>query len=203
MQKIVVFDFDKTLTVKDTNLLFFTFVGRTKSFYYFRLIIYIVFVIIRKFRLISNTLLKNVGLLIFINGKTEKEINELSYNFSRSIKLKKPVVNILKNYITDGKRVIIITASIDKYVKAIFPDVEVIGSLLDFESKYIKLKNHCYHEEKINRLKNIGIFKINILFTDSISDLPLVRISDKINMVNNTDIIECYSEYQFIKAIKK
>ena len=77
-KKLIVFDFDKTLTWKDTNLGFFTFAGKRKPFFPIRLLIYIGLKILRKLRLISNVKLKNMGLQLFIGKFPEEMIIEIS-----------------------------------------------------------------------------------------------------------------------------
>ena len=203
MDKIIVFDFDKTLTVRDTNFSFFRFIGKNQPFYYARLLLYIALVIARKSNVISNLKLKNLGLYLFIGGKSENEILDLSLQFGKTIKLNNTVANLLMEYQKSENRVIIITASIGSYVRSIYPNVEIIGSSIDFKSKIIKLGIHCYEQNKIKQLSDIGLNRIDTLYTDSISDLPLAKISNNINIVSSNKIIECDSLQYFIKHFNK
>lgn len=203
MQKIVVFDFDKTITVNDTNLLFFKFAGEKHSLYYLRLLVYFCSLALRKIRLISNLSLKNIGLLLFIGKKSKSDVVVLCRDFAKTIKLNNSVTTLVFSNFEKGNRVLIVSASINEYIIALFPKVEVIGSMLEYDSPIVKLKNHCYHQEKIKRLAVIGINKIDILYTDSISDLPLVKISDEINLIKKYKIIECSSLDDFVKELRK
>jgi phosphoserine phosphatase len=201
-RKIVVFDFDKTITLRDTNLLFFAFVGRRQSFYHLRLLLYFGFLILRKTRIISNIRLKNIGLSIFIGNRSKSEVLLLCKDFVKTIKLNNSVVYMVYKNLEEGNRVLIVSASINEYIIALFPEVEIVGSILEYDSSIVKLKNHCYQEEKINRLLKIGVNKIDVLYTDSLSDLPLAKISSVINLVKNNKIIKCDSLNDFIDGFK-
>ena len=65
MKRIVVFDFDKTLTYKDTLLGFFTTVGRERAFFLPKLMFYLFSMVQAKTGLISNTTLKERGVALF------------------------------------------------------------------------------------------------------------------------------------------
>jgi HAD superfamily phosphoserine phosphatase-like hydrolase len=200
VDKIVVFDFDKTLTLKDTNLGFYLFAGKKQSFFIIKLIIYFGLMLFRKLRLISNSRLKNFGLYLFLRDKDEKSILTISENYSKCIKMNTIVKDMLQVHKKDNDRVIISTASLSSYVRPIFPEIEVVGSELDFTSMHIKLKTHCYKQKKVEYLNSIGIKKIDIFYTDSLSDLPMVMIAKKIILVKKNEIIAFNSVNDFKAA---
>ena len=49
---------------------------------------------------------------------------------------------------------------------------------------------NCYGEEKVNRLKKIGVEECNYFYSDSLSDEPVKNISKKAFIVKKDDIID-------------
>jgi HAD superfamily phosphoserine phosphatase-like hydrolase len=201
-RKVIVFDFDKTLTLRDTNWGYFKFAGKQQHLYTVRLIIYLGFLVLRKLKLISNIKLKNIGLSLFLSKKSEKDVLMISEEYAKTIEINNIVKDILKSYHKAGIRVVIATASLTAYVKPIFPEIEVVGSELEYTNKQIRLKNHCYKQNKVEFLQNIGIKTIDVLYTDSISDLPLAAISEEINLVKKSEIVQCNSVDDFIATVE-
>ena len=201
-KKTVAFDFDKTLTLKDTNLDFFKFAGKKQKLFELRFSIFFLFKVLRRMRLISNTYLKNLGILLFLKNYSREEYISVARDFARVIQLNHKVKEILHEYRSEKHHVIIITASLSDYVRPLFPNIEIIGSEIDFSNGKLKLKKHCYKEYKIECLKNAGTKKIDVLYTDSLSDIPLVKISSKIYLVTKHKLIPCSSEKEFIKTKK-
>lgn len=200
--KVVVFDFDKTLTLRDSNFGFFKFAGKQQQFFTIRLLIYFGLLAFRKLKLLSNTKLKNLGLSLFLSKKSESDVLFISEEYAKTIQLNNCVKDILLSQHKTGARVVIATASLTTYVKPIFPEIEVAGSELVYTSKQMRLKNHCNKQKKVECLNKMGIYKINVLFTDSISDLPLAKISDEIYLVKNNKLVHCCSLNDFFIALK-
>jgi len=75
MKEIIVYDFDKTLTYKDTLYGFFKAVANRDIFYFPKLFIYISFMVFAKLGLISNTTLKEYGIKAVVYH-TEYDIGE-------------------------------------------------------------------------------------------------------------------------------
>lgn len=203
MKKIIVFDFDKTLTYEDTMLGYFFFCGKQKGFFYLRAFEYAFFLVLRKFKLISNLKLKEQGIRIFVSGRSEQQVKEISEGFSKTIPLKKPVMDRLKAFDQAQNRVMIVTASFVDYVKPIFPHLEVVGSEFIYKGEKLGLKFHCYKKEKVVAMKKEGIEKIDVLYTDSISDLPLAEISKKTELVVDEKIISCNTVDEFKRALEQ
>ena len=203
MNKVVVFDFDKTLTFKDTNLGFFKFAGREQPLFVLKLVLYLLFSLFRKLKIVSNTRLKNLGLFLFFSKKTEIDIYILSMGYSKIIKLNDSVYDILLRHRKEKNRVIIATASFTSYIKPIFPGIEVAGSEIDYTKTPIRLKTHCFSQKKVECLNLMGIDKIDILYTDSLSDLPMAEIANAINLVKKNEIVLCKSVKDFIIALEE
>jgi len=203
MNKIIVFDFDKTLTSKDTNLDFFLFAGKHKKFFVFRILMYFCFLILRKIKLISNLRLKNFGVILFLKNITESEFSALCNQFSKTIELNRSIQKLLLEHSVKGDRVLVITASLAAYVQPIFPEIEVIGSELNFNVHPVNIGVHCHGQNKVEHLNKLNITKIDVLYTDSISDLPMARISTQINLVNKRGIQQFSTVEQFILTLEQ
>ena len=75
--------------------------------------------------------------------------------------------------------------------------MKIIGSKINIEKN--QLEFNCYGENKILALNNEKINCIDVFYTDSISDLPLAKLSKKIILIKNDKMIECNNIEDFIK----
>ena len=126
---------------------------------------------------------KNWGLFIF-DVKYSKLYKELQFN------------NNTKYYVVSG--------SFEDYIKPLFPNsVCVIGSRLtqDHGDRTI-LGFNCYGEGKLMALSNLGVDHIDVFYTDSYDDLPLVKISKNTIVVSGDDLIRCNHLHEFIDYFK-
>jgi len=200
MKEIVVYDFDKTLTYKDTLFGFFKAVSKKNIFYPLKVSIYFFFMIIAKLKLISNTTLKSVGVNLFLKGLDKTFIQTKSKEYSKTVKTNK----IYKQLIDKNKSAYIITGSFKEYIQPLFPkNIKIISSKLDFkDNKVDKLNFNCYKENKIDALKQNGIESIDIFYTDSMADLEVAKISKKIFIVKKDDIIKVENIKEFCNFFK-
>ena len=189
-KKIIVFDFDKTLTYNDTLLGFFKIVSRRNIQFPLKLFSYIVLLIGAYLKLISNLKLKELGILIFLKNEREAYVHKLSASYKDKIKFNKLFYQY--NFNCDY-RFYVVSASFEDYLKYIFPEnVVILGSQIAYLNKRVNgLKFNCYKENKLNALAEHGIFKIDVLYTDSYSDYALASISKKIMIVKKDELHEC------------
>ena len=100
---MVVFDFDKTLTVKDTVFDFFIFCSKmNKTFAYINYFIYLFIMILCKINIVSNKRLKKIGIYLFLSKIKFNDLDNFVKLFSKSIKLNYKVVEIFNRYPTKG-----------------------------------------------------------------------------------------------------
>ena len=193
---IVVFDFDKTLTCKDTLFGFYRVCSRKDIAKLVKFLIYAILMVAHKLKFVSNENLKWMGVIVFLRGKSREHITKCANEYSNRIRLS-PV------YHTEVKRYsnpYIISASFVDYLIPLFPAATVFGSEIEFDDNKVKsLKKNCYGKDKPQVLEEIGIDHIDILYTDSISDLPLAKISKKIKLVKGDRIIGCHNLKHFIE----
>lgn len=185
---LAIFDFDKTLIIKDSFRLFSLYAAQNP----WKKILVYVLAISCKFGFIDNITYKNHVLkLVWIN-KDSAEKTRFLKNFH--IKLKSyennKIINMLKLHIEHGDMIAIISASPEFYLKpyaeSLSDQIRVFGSTITTQ-KNNTIDNHVYGENKaemanslINEYQPIQI----IVYTDHITDLPLIRIATDVKLVS-------------------
>jgi len=201
-KKIIVFDFDKTLTYKDTLIGYYIFVSNKNFLFIFKMLIYLFYMVLAKLKFVSNDKLKMKGVNLFLKGQNIIKIKQKSIEYSEKIILNKLYFNYDFNNLNE--RILIVSASFQDYIYPLFPkNVEIIGSKLNIkDNKVIHLDLNCYSERKVETLKNKGIVEIDVLYTDSISDLPLANISSSSNVVLGDNYKKCININEFKNCFK-
>ncbi len=188
--KLYAFDFDGTITTKDTFIAFIRFVkGDLRTF--LGLLLYAPILIMMKLKLYPNWKAKQQLFTYFFKGMNIKEFKLKCNEFARHNKtLIRPLALIeIQKALKEGEKVIIITASIDMWVRPFFSeldkDIRIIGTKI--EEKEGKVTGHfitrnCYGAEKVNRLKEImpnrNSYEL-ISYGDSRGDKELLEYADK------------------------
>jgi len=201
--KIIVFDFDKTLTYKDTLLDFFTFSTTKNITFPFRLLLYYLLMLFAKINFISNDLMKKGGIFLFIKGMKSSTLEEKAKAYSNTITFNTLYKNY--NFKVDDVSIYIVSASFSIYIKYIFPEnANIIGSTFSIAKDSISgLDFNCYALKKNDALSSCGIHFIDEFYTDSYSDLSLAEISGKINVINGDNMFTFYNINEFKKYFKK
>ncbi len=184
-EKIVVFDFDKTMTERDTILGFYKSVSRFRLLYSLKLPLYYIFAVLTKLKLASNTKLKRLGVRLFLTGLEQKYLEKVAADYSSKIEMNDIYKADFFKYTPEN--VFIISASYEIYLQPLFPNHRVVGSLLSYDSssKVRDLQINMYGEKKQKWLNDHGIDEIDLLYTDSFSDKPLMDISKDVVLVKD------------------
>lgn len=199
MEKLAIFDIDYTITRKETLMEFFK---------------YLVSKDIKNIKFLPRALYSGLMygvkvydekrvkecFLKFIENIDEAELAKLTKSFydeKISKILYKDAVDMIKKLKKEGYMVVLISASPEFYVKEFYAIKEVdliIGTKFTFESgKFIRKMdgNNCKGEEKVRRLnkvlkeKNIKVdFKNSYMFSDSLSDKPLLDLVGNPYLIN-------------------
>lgn len=192
--KILVFDFDKTLTYKDsfTQLCFQRMLKITRWWVF---PIYITLRILSKFKFISVKKEKEIALYLLFPHYIS-EFNEICRKFSSKIKLN-PIVDNLNKAIILKNRAIILSASPREYIRQLFPEIEIFATELkvDCTGKIKGIDRHPYGLAKLDTLVAQGITHINEMYYDSHSDEVLIPYCDVWHKVHAGKIIYTYSKY--------
>jgi len=190
-RKLIVFDFDGTLTQKDS---LFEFI----AFYKSRMQLYLGFLFhlrsLVQFYLgrISNTQLKERILTHFFQGESLQAFNEKGERFAREVLpgiLRKQAVTTIESYrdSVDTNRLVIVTASMAHWIEpwARQYGIGVIATKPQVQDGHLTGKiegKNCYGPEKVARLQShvsLKDFDTIIAYGDSRGDMELLDLADE------------------------
>lgn len=183
-QKIVIFDFDGTLTTNDTLIAFIRYACGNAAFVW-GFLLHLPLLVLMKLRLYDNGKTKERVFSYFFRGWTEERFTQACGAFAASHRhlLRQQTVNILRQAQQDGARVLIVTASIDRWVQPFFPDVEVLGTQVEVNNGLLTGRfqtPNCYGAEKVRRVKECIKEASHITaYGDSRGDRELLAWADK------------------------
>ena len=191
MNQIVAFDFDGTITKKDTLLEFIKFT-KGKAAFFKGFLLYSPWLIAYKLKLYPNWKAKQKVFTHFFTGMDKSDFDTLCENFY--LKKGKELVRsdaykCISEYIEKGSIIVIISASIENWV---LPFAKALGifHILCTEIKTDsngKLTGNfqtanCYGQEKVNRLLSLFPCRESyelIAYGDSHGDKKLLAFADK------------------------
>ena len=191
MSRIVVYDFDKTLTSDDTLFGFFRHAAPKGVLYGPKLLLYIAAMAAAKWGIVENTRLKAWGVRLFLYGMEEERYLERSRSYARRIRCNDLCIRL--RHEEEPEESLVVTASFVPYVSACMQEkMPVIGSDVQIEKgRVVALAYNCYGEEKARRLRAQGIERIARLYTDSYSDAALAKMAEEIYVVSDGHIEAC------------
>ena len=201
-KKIIVFDFDKTLTKKDTLFGFFLFAANKNFYFYFKVIYYYILMGLAKLHCIKNEKLKTKGIQLFLSPLTRERLDFKFKNYHKTIRYNSLYSNL--DFNADAKY-FVLSASFQDYIRPIFPNfVNVFGSTIKYKNDSAKgILFNCYKEQKAQLLKKQNIQEIALLYTDSFSDFELAKMAKNIIIVNDNRLINCKTHQEFATYFKK
>ena len=184
--EVIVFDFDKTLTVKDTIFGFYRSVSGKKSTFFLKRIFFLAAAVLSKAKLISNDSLKQCGVALFLHGYTENELKAKGIEYAFGIEMNGVFEGQCRRY--QGNRIIILSASFEEYLKPLFPEYWVAGTQIRYDENGVAcgIRRNLFGVEKRNWLAEQGIEEISVLYTDSFSDKPLMDIARRVYIVEGS-----------------
>lgn len=202
MKQVIVYDFDKTLTYKDTLFGFFKHAAKKDVFYPAKLFIYMSYMVNTKLGIASNDRLKSIGIKMFLHNLDLSELEKKFESYHETIKFNKIFDDLSFHKDADYY---IVSASFEEYLKPIFPKtITVLGSKINYKNNKAKdLGYNCYKENKVSSLKNENIEKIDILYTDSYSDYALAEIAEKIIIIKDDEETVCNNIDEFKRYFNK
>ena len=191
MRKIYAFDFDGTLTTKDTLLEFIRFAkGSGQMFCGF--LLFSPLLILMKLHLFPNWKVKQKIFSYFFKGMKIDDFNTLCTRFAERKKhLLRPagIEKVRQAIAEEHTTVLIISASIDNWVRPFFDEndkkIQVLGTQIETKESRLTgqfTTKNCYGEEKVNRLTALYPHReayYLIAFGDSRGDKELLTFADK------------------------
>ena len=189
-ETIVVFDFDGTITRKDTLLEFIKF-SKGNLRFYFGLMLFSPLIIAMKLKIFPNWKIKQSLFSYFYKDVSIEEFNKWGKKFSFEIdKIVRPkAIETLKFHKKNGDKVVIISASIENWItfwaKKTGVDT-VLATKIEINEESVLtgkfLTKNCYGQEKVNRLlaefPNRSEYKL-IAYGDSRGDKELIDFADE------------------------
>lgn len=186
MKKLYLFDFDGTLTYKDTMFLFLKFYDEKKYFWSFAK--HIPLFILVKLHLLEAEKVKKSFNGSILRGEREEKINRISQDFFEKYYpkiIRENALDFIKNIDKENTESLLVTASLDIWTK---PFAEKFGmKLLATEARFengvftghFKTKNNN-GEEKVKRIKKAierEKFDKIIAFGDTSGDQPMLSFA--------------------------
>ena len=148
MRKIYAFDFDGTLTTKDTLLEFIRFAKGSCRFW-LGMLRFVHLLVLMKLGLYPNWKAKQKVFAHFFEGMRLEDFNILCQEFAASSShlLRPKGIEAINQAVNDGAEVLIVSASIDNWVKPFFDDVKVVGTQVEVVDGFLTgrflTKNCC------------------------------------------------------------
>lgn len=184
-KKVFIFDLDNTIISCDSFKLFLLkwFLKNPKVFIFnflYLALVYFLFIL----NLIKRDKLKEIFLKIALKYSNKKQIINFSNNFAKLI---------VSNYLRIGSKKILKKKNCTKILISASPNfyVNIIGKILNFDQIYSTkidlnknigkiIGKNCYGFQKLLIIKKLNLKKKNLyFFTDSKSDLPLIKYCEK------------------------
>ena len=189
-RKLYLFDFDGTLTCKDTLFDFLKF--SFPKVYFFNYLMFIPLFVVSKLKIIDAGFVKEMFISKFLKGKSYVEINQLAQNYFEQnhqeliYSKADEYIKSLSNY--NDK--FIVSASIDFWIQP-FADYYEMG-LICTKAKYDEqgfftgkfASPNCNYQEKKNRIEkeiDLSLYDQIIAFGDTKGDEAMFSIATKSN----------------------
>lgn len=188
--KLFAFDFDGTLTTRDTLIEFIRYACGTVRFL-LGFLLYSPLLVLMKLRLYSNGKAKQKVFAHFFKGMTIDKFDMLCQDFASTHRhlLRPEVVSQLELALSEGAEVLIVSASIDNWVQPFFPKVKVLGTQIEVIDGRLTgrfLTPNCYGQEKVRRILTLhpdrSAYHLTA-FGDSRGDREMLAFADDAHMI--------------------
>lgn len=199
MQKLAIFDIDFTLTKKETSIELYKYMLKKDPRLIKHLPRHLITLLLYGIKFYDEKKSKE-AFLRFLDGVEEKQVQKIVKDFYReklSSIIYEDAINMIKKLKNEGYKVYLISASGEFYLNELYNIKEVdkiIGTKFKIENgvfKSLMEGANCKGEEKIKRLmeelKKDNIepdFKNSLMFSDSLADLPLLKLVGKGYLIN-------------------
>lgn len=187
---VAAFDFDGTLTEKDTFIAFIRYSFGDMRFL-FGMMLFAPLLALMKLHFYPNWKCKQAVFAYFFRGMSHKDFIRLGKDFAKEIERfsKKDTVSKLIQHQSEGASVYVISASIDEWVRPFctslgIKDVLATQAEVDADGKLTgKFSSpNCYGQEKVNRLIEVEPVRQSYylyVYGDSDGDKELLSYADE------------------------
>ena len=192
MKQLFAFDFDGTLTTRDTLIAFIHYACGTPRFL-LGFLLHVPLLVLMKLRLYSNGKAKQRLFSWFFRGMPIEIFDALCQSFALSHRhlLRPETVRLLQQALSEGSEVLVVSASIDNWVQPFFPTVTVLGTQIEVIDGRLTgrfLTPNCYGQEKVRRILALHPVRSSYRLTaygDSRGDRELLAFADEAHLVSS------------------
>jgi len=184
MKKLYLFDFDGTLTYKDTMFLYLKFYNCTK--FNFQFLKHIPLFILLKLKLASAEKVKKSFISSILKGQSKTKIEEKSQQFFEKYYpeiIRENAIEFIKNIDREHTESYLVTASLDIWVKPFAEKfkMNLLATRAEFKNEIFTgnfVGNNCNGGEKVHRIKEAlqgKKFDKTIAFGDTSGDKEMLE----------------------------
>ncbi len=184
---LALFDFDGTITQRDTFLEFIKFQKGIPHFYFGMFFLSPVLVLY-KLKIIRNSLAKEVVLKFFFRGDSLLSFQSACDRFIQLVLpslLRKGVLDKIAQHLAQGDRVVVVSASPANWIEGWCRQmkIELISTELEIKMGVVtgRLKTlNCYGIEKVNRIKSVielSSYDPIYAYGDTEGDKPMLALA--------------------------
>lgn len=193
-KKVYLFDFDGTITSRDTLLCFIRYACGTWKFL-LGFALFSPLLVLMKLRLYPNYRAKQKVFSWFFRGIRLVDFNRLCANFAADNRhlLRPKAIDLLKRVFADGDDVLVVSASIDNWVLPFIEEFScdslsyfsVVGTKVEVVDGRLTgrfLTYNCYGAEKVRRIRRIYPNREDFWFIalgDSRGDREMLAFADE------------------------
>lgn len=188
MKKLYCFDFDGTLTYKDTMFIFLKFYNPSK--YYFQFLKHIPLFILLKLGLSDAEKVKKSFISGVLKGEARKNLQNKSHQFFEHYFpniIRDNALDFINNIDKDNTECYLVTASLDIWVEPFAKhfNMKLLSTEALFQNEVFSGEfstKNCNGEEKVRRIKSsIGNKKFDkmIAFGDTFGDKPMLEFANE------------------------
>lgn len=187
MKTLALFDFDGTVTKKDTLTEFFRLLQPDKwKRFILKYILTFPQIALYKLGLISSDMLKKARISIFFRDKTYADLITAGKNFADNVLprlVKQSAIEAISQHLANGDDVYIVSGSLDIILKS-WCEQRGVGMITNI----VDPLNNCYTgydcngTEKVNKIREaIDLTQYNVIYAygDTTGDKPMLELAHK------------------------
>lgn len=184
MKKLYCFDFDGTLTYKDTMFMYLKFYDSTK--YRIQFLRHVPLFILLKLKLAETEKVKKSFIGSILKGQSQEKIEQKSKQFFDQHYpkiVRENALDFIKNIDRNNTQSLLVTASLDIWVKPFAEELkmELVSTRAEFKNGVFTgnfIGKNCNGKEKLIRIKeeiNDSKYDKIIAFGDTSGDQPMLK----------------------------
>jgi HAD superfamily hydrolase (TIGR01490 family) len=189
-KKVYAFDFDGTLTTKDTLLEFIRYACGKRRLW-MGLLLFSPLLVLMKLHLYPNWKVKQLFFAHYFRGMDIERFDDLCRRFAidNNHLLRKNGIAVIRKALAESSQVIIVSASIENWVRPFFlqfgNEVQVACTKIDVRHERVTgkfLTKNCYGQEKVKRIDRAFPHRKTyelIAFGDSKGDKKMLEYADR------------------------